>query len=162
MAALNKISRDIHAQAEKANMLIDAYGFYVQHVSATFRSLPFSYTVGLPDYIGHPEIFIMSLPKDVTLPLLNILVEKIQNGETVTPGTVLTDVSSQPCMLVPAKESVKTSLPLEAVELCTGKTDYDVMQLVWSDHNSRFPHHPDFDTHLKSLQPVYSNISILM
>lgn len=155
-------SSEIEAQADEARDLIAKYGFYIQHIEPSVDNLRFSYTVGLPQYLDHPEIFAMSLPKDVTLYLFNVIVEKINRGDDLSIGKVLDDVSNLPCMLIPADNKVRDDLPLEAVELCTGLSDYDVVQLVWSDQQSRFPHHPNFDASLRHLQPVFSNVSILM
>jgi hypothetical protein len=72
--------------------LIETYGWALQGVEGTPWSDPWTYTIGLVEHFGHPELIVTSVAFDMACVLLNELSQRVRGGQRFLPGDE-TDVS---------------------------------------------------------------------
>lgn len=144
---------------------IDEHGWAVQAIGACC-SVPgcsggradepeFAYTVGLTRYDGHPELIITGVSQMETAHPLNLLGERIRNGERFGHGDVVRDIAAdRPVRLIAVdpRASAEYLLHANALYRCPGRPPVPALQVVWPDCGGRYPWDPG--CHVADLQPL--------
>ncbi|QNN52334.1 DUF4262 domain-containing protein [Nocardioides mesophilus] len=151
------------SKATRARMLadvrrrIDEHGWTVQAVGAQC-SVPgccssylspasddadFGYTIGLSRYRGHPELIVTGIPQLETTHPLNLMGERVRDGERFAGGDLVDDLC--PCTSLVAlievdpRKSVEYLLVANQVYRNPGGPPVRALQMVWPDQRGRFP-----------------------
>jgi uncharacterized protein DUF4262 len=122
---------------------------------------PFAYTVGLSGpRFGHPELLVVGLGRDTAGIVRNDLGERVRDGQRLHAGQrindLLEDVDGGPVQveLVRVDDAADERAPLTAANRLYGHgRPIDALQVVWPDHNHRFPWDPGYDA-MRAMQPL--------
>jgi hypothetical protein len=136
---------------------VEQLGFCVQGIEGAGDTPAFSYTVGLQKTFDQPEVLVLGLPVDVSQRLLNIIGERMREGQRFEPGVSYKGV-------VPVDEirfrEVKNPAHLRSYVGYAlwfyGDTPVRLFQLIWPDEQGNFPDSPLAPDWLQKLQPLLS------
>lgn len=155
---MNTSAGDQESQADKIEWVIETNGWIAVPVplSEDPPRPPYTYTIGLEEQWGHPELVIFGLQPVAARGLLGLVVEQLSLGGDVPEGvfTGLLD-NNLACAILPVSSS-------EIRELCPaiaehyGRDDVMMSQFVWPDRSGMFPWQPGYDERLRLAQPVLS------
>lgn len=123
---------------------------------------PFAHTVGLSGpRFGHPELLVVGLGRDTAQVVLTDLCERVRDGQRLHAGQrlseVLEDVAGGAVQveLLRVDDAADPRAPLSAANRLYGHGGpVDAFQVVWPDHNHRFPWDPGCDGAIRALQPL--------
>jgi hypothetical protein len=102
-------------------------------------ALRFSYTVGLFETFGHPEVVISGLPNDVALAILNNIGSDVAKGISREAEVLYDDIlEGYPCVFKPVPTRVYEAYFGRALVFYEG-ADFPVLQCLWPDALKRFP-----------------------
>jgi Domain of unknown function (DUF4262) len=131
---------------------IEKFGCQVLSVALSEASPPgFSYTIGVYDTCGHPELIVVALPFQTAHALLNEAAGRLRRGIDLTQGRHVEMVGEVDCEFRPVAPKWAKHLMLGANWFYRG-TGYPVLQAVYPDLENRFPEDPDFDG--RFIQPL--------
>ncbi len=141
---------------------IDEYGWALMGVFDPDDEEPsFTYSTGILETLGDPEVIIFGLKSDTRKWLCNEYGNKLRNGRQLKPDCDIDDfIEGYPIRLI----DVDTTRPeVFADHLCWahwyyGRRDFPVRQLVWPDQEGRFPWDPDCGEDFRKLQPLLGNL----
>ncbi|UOQ52138.1 DUF4262 domain-containing protein [Hymenobacter cellulosivorans] len=105
----------------------------------------YSYTVGLFETFGHPEVVLSGLDIDLAQDLLNDIGNTVAQGLVREPDGLYDDVlDNYPCLF--------KAVPVTAYEQYFGRalvfygdSTFPVLQCLWPDAQSRFPGDEDYN-----------------
>jgi hypothetical protein len=150
------MSRTYATDDSEQNVLdnIARYGWHCVHVLGEGEHRAFSYTVGLDQSYGYPELLIYGLPRDTSHAVLAIAAEKAAQHQPIDV-TRPTDelLEGYPCVFV---EIPKDEYP-EHVGFARWFYEGDsfpVQQIVWPSRGGFFPWHEEAPDSFKKAQPV--------
>lgn len=111
-------------------------------------SEPFAYTTGLTS-LGHAELVITGIDPIGAAHILNIVAEHLLRDDDLGIGSeILVDsFDAHPLHLL----DVRDVWPLAVCRAIY--SEFEAMQVVWSDHDGRFPWHRDY-AYAPSRQPL--------
>jgi hypothetical protein len=135
-------SRDIKPSFVKAIDTIEQFGCQVMHVGAGEVSPSFSYTAGVFDTVGKPELISVGLPSKVAHHALNYAVELMEGGVDLSQGRhsdVIGDVEVE-FRKVDSKWLHQVMLRTDWYYECQ---DVPVLQLIYPDLENRFQDEDD-------------------
>jgi len=130
---------------------VKTYGFHVWHVSPSACDDGFSYTVGLFDSYGHPEIVIFGQKVDWRKSMIDFIVEEIREGKRFETGELYPDlIEGFYCRFdfITSDSSYRDFLGWDLWYYGTAKRRLErvpVLQLVWPDMQGVFPDSSAFD-----------------
>lgn len=133
---------------------IRKFGWHCVHVLGEDPYEPFSYTVGLFQTYGHPELLIYGLSREFAHAVLTTVADAAANGTAMNlnePTDALLEGYS--CVFV----SVPPAEYPEHVGFARWYYDGDsfpVEQVVWPSQAGFFPWHPDASVEFRAAQPV--------
>lgn len=137
--------------------LIDDVGRYGCHVIRVREEGGFpgwSYTVGLNEVLGCPELIVIGLKPDVAHSLLNECAGRLQKGIRLHEGGRVDGLlSNVTCEFRGVEKRWIRQTMGYAVWFYRGD-EFDVLQCVYPDLNDRFPWDNDFDKTWRSRQPL--------
>jgi hypothetical protein len=131
------------------------FGWCVQGIDAEGGAPPFSYTIGLHQTFSQPELIVFGLPHDAALRLLNLVGERIREGQRFEPGvsyTGLVDAHDVRFRVVLAPASVEAHFGYALWYY--GGSPFGVLQLIWPDAKGAFPDAPTAPDWLQKTQPL--------
>lgn len=133
---------------------IQKYGLSVVKVDGNGYAPAFAYSVGLTETMNHPEIICFGLPKNLMHALINDVAEIIRVDGKIDLDREYTTVfkNSRAAFLQVDAENIGEYLRVAARHYDT--TDFDVIQLVWTDRNNKFPWEEEFEEAFKHMQPL--------
>jgi hypothetical protein len=102
----------------------------------------FTYTIGLPKTLGHPELILYGLPSSQAHGILASAIDEIRSGATLEPGKRYSRVLRE--FDVEVRACHPSGRPLNAARGFAGG-DVEAVQIVWPDPEGRFPSDPDVD-----------------
>lgn len=114
-------------------------------------STGFSYTIGVYDTCGQPEVVVVGLPFGTAHALLNEAASRLRRGADLTQGRHAEMVGKMDCEFRPVDPKWAKHLMLGA-NWFYRKTEYPVLQAVFPDLDNGFPEDPDFDR--RFIQPL--------
>lgn len=134
----------IKAYHSKVEDNIRKYGYHSTFVfSKTDPS--FCYSTGLFKTFGIPELFISSLPENLSHTLIKNYVDNFKGGTPISLNVKLNDFTNRfPIYLI---EVLKDNLKEYVLSSLTfyGDNDHKYLQLIYPDTHGRFPGEDDYD-----------------
>jgi hypothetical protein len=123
---------------------IEKFGCSVVSVARTNYGLGWSYTIGIFDTCGKPEIVTVGLPPETAHFALNEASKLLREGVDLTKGRHHGLVGKVDCEFRPVDHKWIAQLMGWAVWYYGG-TDFPVLQAVYPDLENRFPNEEAFD-----------------
>lgn len=117
---------------------IQQHGWLVFSVVGETQPL-YSYTVGLFETFGHPEVVLSGLDMDLAQALLNDIGSTVAQGLVREPEELYNDIlSDYPCLFKAVPVTVYEHYFGRAL-VFYGETTFPVLQCLWPDALKRFP-----------------------
>ena len=135
---------------------VDTFGWHCTSVTRDDPGddPPFTYTVGLFETFGAPEMIVFGLGQDVAHSLLGIYARRLAEGDPIALDVPSTEIiADYACVFVPVARSRYLDYVFSALWFY-GEAEFPVYQLVWPDPSGRFPWHPEAGRRFRSEQPV--------
>ena len=142
--------------AEEQKLLDDIreYGWHCIGVVGDHKHEPFTYTIGLFQSYGHPELLVYGLPRDIAHSVLAIAAEAAATGTPIDldkPTDML--LEGYPCVFVPVP-LVQYAEHVGFARWYYAGDSFPVQQVVWPSKDGLFPWHPHASLTLRAMQPV--------
>ena len=136
---------------------VEQNGWHVLNVFAEDGVPPFSYSIGLYQTLGHPEIFIAGLPSRVADPLIHSVGEEIRAGRSFEAGEVNSDLlRGHDCAFRPVPRHAYQEYFGRAIDFYDGE-NFPVLQLVYPDQEGRWPWDDGAEEGFRLMQPVLAH-----
>ena len=143
---------------------IDRHGWALIDVFDTDGEHPgFTYTAGLLETYGEPELILFALGRDTRKTLLNDCVHRLQNGVGLPVGEHVDGlVNGFPVRFIDADTGRADIYKdyLGWAHWYYGKRQFPVRQFVWPDKEQRFPWEPDCAAACRKLQPMLGSLPV--
>jgi hypothetical protein len=123
---------------------IEEYGCSVVSVMKTTHGLGWSYTIGIYDTSGHPEIITVGLSNETAHFVLNEAARLLRAGVDLTKGRHCDLIGKVECEFRPVDPKWVKHLMNWAIWYYDG-TEFPVLQAVYPDRENRFPEEEEFD-----------------
>jgi hypothetical protein len=124
---------------------VETYGCEVVQVRSTTTGPGWSYTLGVYDTCGKPEVITVGLREKTAHFLLNEAADRLRNGVNLAEGRHKDMVSEVECEFRPVDPKWVQHLMGWAIWYYDGP-ELPVLQAVYPDLENRFPGEPGFDT----------------
>ncbi len=134
----------LRPEDERTISHIEEFGCSVVSVARTDYGLGWSYTVGIFDTCGKPEIITVGLPPETANFALNEAAKLLRAGVDLTKGRHDQLVGQVDCEFRPVDQKWIAQLMGWAVWYYDG-ADFPVLQAVYPDLENRFPEDAQFD-----------------
>jgi len=134
---------------------IEKFGCAVLHIKEKEEDRArFSYTVGVFDTSGAPEIIVVGLLTDTAHFLLNAAVKRLRDGADLTASRQSELIEGVDCEFRPVGSKWISHVMVQANRYY-GESPFPVLQTVYPDLNGRFPDDEDFNPYFAQpmLQP---------
>lgn len=129
---------------DKVDENIRKRGFHSTFVFAD-RSPSFCYSTGIYETFGIPEIFISSLPQNLSHRLIESYVDKYKNVDSIPYDKRIDDLTERfPVYLIDVPTDKLTDYVLSSVRYYKDK-DLKYAQLVYPDTKGNFPDEKGYD-----------------
>jgi len=123
---------------------VETFGCEVVQVKRTNAGPGWSYTIGIYDTCGKPEVITVGLYENTAHFLLNEAANRLRNGVTLSDGRHRDMVGEVECEFRPVDRKWIKHL-MDWAAWYYGGTDFPVLQAVYADREDRFPEEPGFD-----------------
>jgi Domain of unknown function (DUF4262) len=123
---------------------IETLGCQVVQVTSTSVGPGWSYTLGIYDTCGKPEVITVGLPEKTALACLNKAADHLRKGTNLTEGRYRGLVGSVECEFRPVDPKWVKHL-MSWATWYYDEVDIPVLQAVYPDLENRFPEDPGFD-----------------
>jgi hypothetical protein len=123
---------------------IEEFGCSIVNAATTNYGLGWSYTIGIFDTSGKPELITVGLPPEVAHIALNEAAKLMRSGADLTKGRHRELVGRVDCEFRPVDQKWIRQLMGWAIWYYDG-TDFPVLQAVYPDRENRFPEDKEFD-----------------
>jgi hypothetical protein len=135
------------------------YGWHVLNVfSPEGRRPNFSYSVGIYESFGHPELIVFGLSLETGHKLINVVGDAIKAGREFQHGTSSADlIEGYDCVF----RAVPRHLYPEYFGLGIwfhGDEEFPVLQLVYPDRYGRWPWDEGVDAGFRASQPILMDV----
>jgi Domain of unknown function (DUF4262) len=133
---------------------IETYGCEVVQVKSNSSGPGWSYTVGIYDTCGNPEVITVGLKEETAHFLLNEAATRLRGGINLAEGRHSELIGEVECEFRPVDPKWIRHLMGWAIWY-NGNSDFPVLQAVYPDLEHRFPEDPDFTEYFRQplLQP---------
>jgi hypothetical protein len=123
---------------------ISKYGYHATFIFSD-NSPSFCYSTGIYKSFGIPEIFISSLPQNLSSTLMANYVEKFKQTRDVPINVRVDDLTDRfPVYLIDVPEIKLTDYVLSTIRFYNGDP-YKYVQLIYPDTAGHFPNDADYD-----------------
>ncbi|HLK03962.1 MAG TPA: DUF4262 domain-containing protein [Candidatus Acidoferrum sp.] len=142
--------RDTELQPEDERTIshIEEHGCSIVSVARTTYGLGWSYSIGVFDTCGQPEIITVGLLPDTAQSALNAAAKLLREGVDLTTGRHRDLVGEVECEFRPVDPKWISQLMGWAVWYYAS-ADFPVLQLIYPDLQNRFPGETDFDEYFE-------------
>src|SRR5665213_678600 len=147
------LASEIDDRDRRYVMNIEEFGCSIVHVKKGAESQAFSYTLGVYDTCGQPEIIQVGLLAETAQFLLNEAVRRLRKGEKLLEGRHGDLIGNFDCAFRPLDPKWIGHIMTYA-SWFNGGTNFPVMQAVWPDFENRFPWDEGFNEEVRSRQPL--------
>jgi hypothetical protein len=147
------LAKDIDARDRGIVENIEHYGCSILHIKKGTISPVFSYTIGVYDTCGKPEIIQVGLVEKTAQFLLNEAVRRLRNGEQLTEGRHQDLIGDFDCAFRPLDPTWNGKM-MTYTSWFNGNADFPALQAVWPDFKNRFPWDDGFDEDVRARQPL--------
>ena len=137
-------SHPLDQEDERTISHIEEFGCSVITVESTHCAPGWSYTIGVFDTAGKPEIITVGLPQDTAHFALNEAAKRLRDGVDLTRDRQSEVIGQVECEFRPVDPKWVSHLMGWAVWYYEG-TDFPVLQAVYPDLDNRFPEDKGFD-----------------
>jgi hypothetical protein len=129
---------------KKVDENISAYGYHSTSVFSD-KSPSFCYSTGIYKSFSIPELFISSLPQNLSSTLIQNYVDKFKQTGKVPLNVRVDDLTDRfPIYLIEVPEIKLTDYVLSTIRFYNGDP-YKYVQLIYPDTAGHFPNDPDYD-----------------
>jgi hypothetical protein len=140
-------STELNATDAKTIAKIEEHGCFVLTVgNGTHRELNYTYTIGIYDTCGKPDLITAGLHHEVAHSCLNEAANRLRAGVDLTNGRLAGLIGNVDCEFRPVDPKWVARLMNWANWYYDG-TDYPVLQAIYPDLKNRFPGDEGFDAH---------------
>lgn len=134
---------------------INQFGFHIIFIPENEYLPSFAYTIGLKKNYNHPEIILFGLQQKTSFSILNIIGNKIKNGEIYKQKTNDNDIINHyNVKFIEVKREHYEDYLGWNIWFNDNNYDFTVFQMIWTDSKNRFPWEADFDKNFKFKQPL--------
>ena len=133
---------------------IAAYGWHCMNIMADGDQPPFSFTIGLFQSYGHPELIIFGLRSEIAHQILAIAADAAKAG---TPF----DLSKSSDEFVEGYSCCFAQVPFSQYYEHVGYArwyyngnSFPLYQIVWPSRDGIYPWHPAADQEFRAIQPI--------
>jgi hypothetical protein len=132
---------------------IDEYGWHVLHITAESGLPGWSFSVGLFQTFGHPEVIVFGLPPKLSQGVINGLGSRIKAGNRLVADQEYADIlANVRCMFRSVQRSWYKWLLGYARWYYEGD-GFPVLQCIWPDKQQHYPWEAAFKAEWACLQP---------
>lgn len=135
---------ELDAEDERTISDVEEFGCSVVNVAGTNHGLGWSYTIGIFDTCGKPEIVTVGLPPETACAALNEAAKLMRAGVDLTKGRRSDLIGRVECEFRPVAPKWVAHLMGWAIWYYDG-SDFPVLQAVYPDLENHFPEDKDFD-----------------
>lgn len=145
--------------ADKIEWMIETHGWALEPVGPDYNSDPprpaYTYSIGLPQAFGFPEIAVFGLTPVAIRGLLDLIVDQLRGGLEIPIGVPLVGLLDNELRCVFAEVDMEAfgHLFQTAVKWHRGNT-FRLVQLTWPDRSGWLPYESGFDQSLLLAQPM--------
>lgn len=148
--------RSIGVDESERQLLDDVaeYGWHCIHIMEEGKQVGYSFTVGMYQTFGHPELIIFGLSSSVSHQILSIVADAAQAGTPI-------DLSQPTDALIDHYSCCFAEVPLSEYYEHVGFArwyyqgdDFPLYQIVWPSKSGLFPWHPRSSAEFRAAQPV--------
>jgi len=145
--------------ADKIEWMIETHGWALEPVGPDYNSDPprpaYTYSIGLPQAFGFPEIAVFGLTPVAIRGLLDLIVDQLRGGLEIPIGVPLVGLLDNElrCVFAEVDMEVFGHLFQTAVKWHRGNT-FRLVQLTWPDRSGWLPYESGFDQSLLLAQPM--------
>jgi hypothetical protein len=133
---------------------IHKFGWHCMNVFGDVEHESFSYTIGLFQTYGHPELLIYGLPREVAHAVLTIAAKAAASGKFIDMNKPTDELlEGYSCVFVPVPLTEYPEHVGFARWYYEGE-DFPVQQVVWPSKTGLFPWHPQASVEFRTKQPV--------
>jgi hypothetical protein len=133
---------------------IAQFGWHCVHILAEHGRPEYSFTIGLFQTYGHPELIIFGLSSTVAHSILSIATHEAERGEPI-------DVNAPTDALLHGHTCCLAEVPASQYHDHVGfarwyylGNGFPLYQIVWPSRSGLFPWHPEATEEFKAIQPV--------
>lgn len=132
---------------------VETFGCEVVQVKPSSAGPGWSYTLGVHDTCGQPEVITVGLREETAHFLLNEAADRLRNGVNLPEGRHRDMVREVECEFRPVDAKWARHLMGWAIWYYDG-SPFPVLQAGYPDRENRFPEHPDFDSNFRQPQEL--------
>ena len=149
--------------AEKIEWMIETAGWALESVAADAPTDPpsptCSYTIGVPELTGFPEIAVFGLTPAASKGLLGLVVDNVSAGTEIPLGVELVGLLDNElrCVFAPIEAGHHERWFATALAWYGGRA-VEFVQLIYPDRNGFLPYEAGFDQRLRYAQPVIGRL----
>ena len=130
------------------------HGWHCTSIGGEDDTPPFSYTIGLLDTFGHPELVIFGFNSTMAHSVLSIVARAAERGQAFDLGQSCDKLlDNYSCVFVEVPRAHHAEHVLSACWYYQDR-DFPLYQIVWPSLDGHFPWHPDASEDLLAAQPV--------
>lgn len=139
---------------EQIKAHIKKFGLSVITVESTEYLPSFAYSIGLWETYKHPEIICFGLDTQTLHAIINDVAELIKSAENINPNLEYQNIfqSNRAIFLKIDNKNIEDYFGV-AIEY-HDSTQFDALQLIWTDRNNKFPWEVNFEKEFKYAQPL--------
>jgi hypothetical protein len=137
-------NEQINAYHENVDENIRTYGYHVTFVFAA-KEPSFCYSTGIYKSFGIPEIFISSLPQNLSHGLIKKYVSTFKDTTPIPLDKKITDLSDRfPVYLIAVPPDRLAAYVLSSIRFYKNE-DYKYLQVIYPDTQGHFPNEEGYD-----------------
>ncbi|WP_293946979.1 MULTISPECIES: DUF4262 domain-containing protein [unclassified Sphingobacterium] len=133
---------------------VEKFGLEVINVVASNYLPSFSYSIGLTQTYQHPEIICIGLSMKLAHIIINDVADLIKHGQGIESNKVYTNIfNNSKAMFLNVDPRNIADYFGNGLNYYRGK-EFDALQLIWTDHNDKFPWEEGFEEEFLYAQPL--------
>lgn len=137
----------------KIDSIIKKAGFAFLTVGQDGDTPSFSYTVGITETYGRPEMIVFGVGQNVADAVFNGVVEKIANGECFNDGDMVVQVLNMPVTIKTVSNEIAVPFALNVPSRYKGTKHLPTFQqVVYPDQSGKFPWESGYDAGMRKIQ----------
>jgi hypothetical protein len=150
-------SAELDESEERTIAQIETHGCSVIQIESSTTGPGWSYTAGVYDTCGQPELVVVGLKGSTAHYLLNAAADSLRRGVNLAQGRHREMVGEVECEFRPVDPKWVKHLMGWSIWF-NGNSDFPVLQVVYPDLENRFPEDPGFTEYFRQplLQPEAS------
>lgn len=154
---------DFHIpHAEKIEWMIETNGYAVEPVAARPEADPptpgYTYTIGVPDLVGFPDVAVFGLTPAAANGLLGLVVDACRGGTEIPLDCELVGLLDNElrCRFAPVERRGEL---FEVADAWYRGEAPPIVQLIYPDRNGFLPYEAGYEQRMRFAQPVIGEVS---